>query len=147
LIVTVESQRWDYYAKGRAMSEINMDQINAEIEGEIRKYASSVELAEDETVLRVTISNDVVLGKEFAIGWWLDFIGQTVFQWDDRTFYCCDVEPTEDSHVWICHPIDLHNAFPIQTERGIEASNQGQLEHQEVPEFQSSGSPRVSILE
>jgi hypothetical protein len=133
----MESQRWDYYAKGGgAMSEIDMDRINTEIEREIRKYASGVELANDETVLRVTISNDVVLGKEFAMDWWLDFIGQTIFQWDDRTFYCCDVERTEDSHVWICHLIDWHNAFPIQTERGIEASNQGRLEHQEVPEFQ-----------
>jgi hypothetical protein len=114
------------------MSEIDMDRINTAIEREIRKYANSVELADDETVLRVTISNDVVLGKEFAMGWWLDFIGQAIFQWDDRTFYCCDVEPTEDSHIWIFHPIDLHDAFPIQTERGIEASNQGQLEHQEA---------------
>jgi hypothetical protein len=118
------------------MSEIDMDWINTRIEGEIRKYASSVELADDETVLRVTISNDVVLGKEFAMDWWLDFIGQTIFQWNDRTFYCCDVESTEDSHVWICHLVDLHAAFPVQTERGIEASNQGQLEHQEAPEFQ-----------
>jgi hypothetical protein len=118
------------------MSEIDMDWINTRIEGEIRKYASSVELADDETVLRVTISNDVVLGKDFAMDWWLDFIGQTIFQWNDRTFYCCDVESTEDSHVWICHLVDLHAAFPVQTERGIEASNQGQLEHQEAPEFQ-----------
>jgi hypothetical protein len=118
------------------MSEIDMDWINTRIEGEIGKYASSVELADDETVLRVTISNDVVLGKEFAMDWWLDFIGQTIFQWNDRTFYCCDVESTEDSHVWICHLVDLHAAFPVQTERGIEASNQGQLEHQEAPEFQ-----------
>ena len=116
------------------MSEIDMDRINTEIEREIRKYASSVETADDETELRVTISNDVVLGKEFAMDWWLDFIGQTIFQWDDRTFYCCDVEPTEDTHIWICHVIDSHDAFHIQTDQEIEVL-EGQLEHLEVPEF------------
>jgi hypothetical protein len=116
------------------MSENDKNPINTEIEGQIRKYASNVEFANGETALRVTISDDVVLGKEFAMDWWLDFIGQTIFQWDDRTFYCCDVEPTEDSHVWICHLIDLHAAFPLQTERGVEALNERRLEHLEAPE-------------
>jgi hypothetical protein len=116
------------------MSEIYMDRINTEIEGEIRKYASSVELANDKKALRVTILNDVVLGQEFTMDWWLDFISQTIFRWDDRAFYCCDVEPTEDAHIWICHMIDSHDAFPLQTDQEIEAF-EGRHEHLEAPEF------------
>ncbi len=89
------------------MSEIDIDRINTEIEGKIKRYASKVELVDDEAVLRVTIPDDVVLDREFHINWWLDFIGQSVFQWCGRTFYCCDVETTEDAHIWICHLSEL----------------------------------------
>jgi hypothetical protein len=37
------------------MSEIDMNRINAEIEEQIKMCASNIELANDETVLRVTI--------------------------------------------------------------------------------------------
>jgi hypothetical protein len=62
----MESQQWNCYAKEcGAMSEIDMDRINAEIEGEIRKNAGSIELANDETVMRVTIPAAVVLEQGF----------------------------------------------------------------------------------
>jgi hypothetical protein len=37
------------------MREIDVDRINTEIKGQIKRYASKVELVDDETVLRVTI--------------------------------------------------------------------------------------------
>jgi hypothetical protein len=89
------------------MSEIDIDRINKEIEGQIKTYASKVELIDDETVLRVTIPDAVVLDLKFQMNWWLDFIGQSVFQWYGRTFYCCNVETTEDSHIWVCHLLEL----------------------------------------
>jgi hypothetical protein len=89
------------------MSEIGMNRINAEIEAQIKKYASNVEFANDETVLRVTIPDALVLEQDFPMNWWLDFVGQSTFQWHGRTFYCCDVEMTEDAHIWICHLLEL----------------------------------------
>jgi hypothetical protein len=39
----------------RDMSEIDIDRINTENKGQIKRYASNVELVDDETVLRVII--------------------------------------------------------------------------------------------
>jgi hypothetical protein len=100
------------------MSEIDINRINAGIEEQIKKFASNIDLANHETVLRVTIPDAVVLDLNFSMNWWLEFIGQSVFQWRGRTFYCCDVEPTEDSHVWICHSLDLHDDFPPSDRAG-----------------------------
>jgi hypothetical protein len=102
------------------MSEIDMDRINTEIEGQIKRYASKVELDDDETVLRVTIPDAVVLGREFQMDWWLDFIGQSVFQWYGRTFYCCNVEVTEDAHIWVCHLLELPDGPLLQVAQGID---------------------------
>jgi hypothetical protein len=119
------------------MSEIDIDCINTEIEAEIRKYASKVELAGDEKVLRVTILDTVVLDQEFQVNWWLDFVGQDIFQWNGQTFYCFDVEATEDAHIWICRLLDLHWAFPLQTEQEIEVFKQGQLGHKDESDSQT----------
>jgi hypothetical protein len=118
------------------MSEIDMNRINAEIEEQIKMCASNIELANDETALRVTIPDAVALDQNFSMNWWLEFIGQSVFQWHGRTFYCCDVEPTEDSHVWICHSLDLHSDFPLQIGREIETFKHERLEPQNASEIQ-----------
>jgi hypothetical protein len=116
------------------MYESDVDRINTAIEGEIRKYASKVELDEDGTVLRVTIPDSVVMDQQFPIQWWLDFIGADMFQWNGRTFYCCDVEPAEDEHTWLCYFLDLPDDFSLRTAQEVEIFRQGQLEHQDVPE-------------
>jgi hypothetical protein len=67
----------------------------------------------------------------------------TVFQWHGRTFYCCDVEPTEDSHVGICHSLDLHGDFPLQIGREIETFKHERLEPQNASETQMPEWPWV----
>jgi hypothetical protein len=73
-----------------------------------------------ETVLRVTIPDAVVLDKDFPMDWWLNFIGRSVFQWRGQTFFKCDVEQTEDSHVWICHSLDLHDDSLLRVAQRID---------------------------
>ena len=113
------------------MGEMDLNSINTEIEGKIKQHASKVELVEGGSVLRVNIPDAVGLNRSSSIDWWLDFVNQSIFEWAGQTFYCCDVEISDDSHIWICRPVNLHDAFPLDPER--ENTNQEQLGLDEIP--------------